>query len=409
MPRSSVAAPLALALAAQLSACGGAVETRAPPPTSALVGPLAAPVAPAAVATPLPAPAPTPAAEPPAPAVPAEAPPEPAAEASATLDDPDDEDIDDGEELPLFDLAGATTPEIPLSDAQIRELAEKHPEELGSLSIGSPNAGRLQGGVAMMKGNQWVLLDPGSAWGTQETIDSLFRCIGAVHATHEDTPPVAIGHISARKGGPLSPHVSHQSGRDVDIGYYYLPGTRPGFVRATAENLDRVRTWTLVRSFLTYADVELVLIDSSVQKLLREQALAAGEDPAWVDEIFQVSGKSKRAIIRHAKGHGNHIHVRFVSPKAQEMARRAYPYLEKKGVFRAEVTYVTHKVKKGNTLGSIANRYGTTVEAILALNGMKNTAIRAGQLLRVAQKTEVKKPPTKVVVPPRAPARGRKP
>jgi hypothetical protein len=180
-----------------------------------------------------------------------EAPPEPPAEGSSTLDDPDDEDIDDGEELPLFDLAGGTSPEIPLTDAQIRELAEKHPEELGSLSIGSPNAGRLQGGVAMMKGNQWLLLDPGSAWGTQETIDALFRCVGAVHATHEDTPPVAIGHISAKKGGPLSPHVSHQSGRDVDIGYYYLPGTRPGFVRATAENLDRARSWTLVRAFLT--------------------------------------------------------------------------------------------------------------------------------------------------------------
>jgi murein DD-endopeptidase MepM/ murein hydrolase activator NlpD len=42
-----------------------------------------------------------------------------------------------------------------------------------------------------------------------------------------------------------------------------------------------------------------------------------------------------------------------------------------------------HKVKSGETLGSIARKYGTTVKAIQRLNGMKSTNIRAGKTIRV--------------------------
>ncbi len=40
-------------------------------------------------------------------------------------------------------------------------------------------------------------------------------------------------------------------------------------------------------------------------------------------------------------------------------------------------------VKKGDTLGAIARRYGTTVSKIQKLNGLRGTKIRAGQKLRV--------------------------
>ena len=43
----------------------------------------------------------------------------------------------------------------------------------------------------------------------------------------------------------------------------------------------------------------------------------------------------------------------------------------------------THKVKKGETLSSIATRYGVTVDSIRQANGLRTTSVKAGQSLRI--------------------------
>jgi LysM repeat protein len=44
---------------------------------------------------------------------------------------------------------------------------------------------------------------------------------------------------------------------------------------------------------------------------------------------------------------------------------------------------IVHTVESGDTLFGLARRYGTTVPAILELNGTTSTSIRIGQRLRV--------------------------
>lgn len=44
---------------------------------------------------------------------------------------------------------------------------------------------------------------------------------------------------------------------------------------------------------------------------------------------------------------------------------------------------VYHTVRRGDTLGAIARRYGTSVRQIQQLNNLRGTTIRAGQRLRV--------------------------
>ncbi|MCM1356225.1 MAG: transglycosylase SLT domain-containing protein [Staphylococcus sp.] len=47
----------------------------------------------------------------------------------------------------------------------------------------------------------------------------------------------------------------------------------------------------------------------------------------------------------------------------------------------------SHKVKSGDTLGALARKYGTTVAAIQAANGMgKSTSLRAGQTIKIPAK-----------------------
>ena len=51
---------------------------------------------------------------------------------------------------------------------------------------------------------------------------------------------------------------------------------------------------------------------------------------------------------------------------------------------QVEPTYVTHTVKKGDTLSSIAKKYGTTVKKICKLNGIsEKSTLKIGQKLIV--------------------------
>jgi penicillin-insensitive murein endopeptidase len=249
------------------------------------------------------------------------------------------------------------------------------------MSIGRPSAGRLLNGVHMPEGPAWRLVDPPHTWGTQETVDALKTAINAVFDRFPDTPPLPIGHISAEHGGHLRPHISHQSGRDVDLGYYYREDDS-WYRRAHAGNLDLERTWSLVRAFVTQTDVEMILIDRSIQRLLRDHAEKIGEPKAWLDDLF--AGKGPRGpLIRHARGHSTHLHVRFFSPTAQETARRCIPALVEEGVIEAPPHFVYHRVRKGETLGKLAKRYGTTVRAIMRANGLRRTLIQARKTYRI--------------------------
>ena len=298
----------------------------------------------------------------------------------------DAEPIEDGyetpEPAPNVALAPAPHPFASKSDQDLERMLVDDPKSLGSLTIGRTNGGMLINGVQMPQGARWELIDPAHAWGTQETVDALARCIDKVHDQFPSSPKMQIGHISGKRGGPLSPHRSHQSGRDVDVSYYYNSPTR-WFARAHAGNLDVARTWAFVRALIVETDVEMILIDHSLQKLLRDHALSIGEDEPWVDGIFRGQRGGRPAIIRHARGHGTHIHVRFYNPIAQESARRVYPLLAKHGKVEPPTQYVMHKVRKGETLGMLARKYGTTVEAIKRANGLRSNLIRAKRSYRI--------------------------
>ncbi|MFQ5650898.1 MAG: LysM peptidoglycan-binding domain-containing protein [bacterium] len=58
------------------------------------------------------------------------------------------------------------------------------------------------------------------------------------------------------------------------------------------------------------------------------------------------------------------------------------------GLERVEITYTTHKVRRGETLAKIAKKYGTTVSAIMADNSLRSARrIKAGSKLRIASVT----------------------
>jgi murein endopeptidase len=335
----------------------------------------------------------------PAPALAAETKPADSAHAGANADD-----ADDGFEPPPptggDSSAEATQPIDALTDDELEAKLRVDASSLGSMSLGGIHSGTLLFGVQMPPGPEWVIQSPPRAWGTREMVLALTNSIDKVNAQFPGTPPLYIGDLGAKNGGFLPPHVSHQGGRDVDISYYLESGHR-WYATANAQNLDRARTWALVRTLMIESDVEMILMDTSVQKILKQYATEIGEDKAWLDDVFQVGGKSARPIFFHVPGHASHIHVRFWAPASRELGRRAYAFLMKRHLIKPPTYFIEHVVKPGETLGAIAARYRLSVDALKRANHLTSNVIVRGRAYKIPRTGGIERASAKLIVPAR--------
>lgn len=195
-------------------------------------------------------------------------------------------------------------------------------------SSGKSNHGRIRNARLMPEGDGYFLRDIRThEWGTDTTIQSLMTAFHLYAERYPDGPAINLGDISKRRGGKLSPHKSHQSGRDVDVGFVHTPAVtkqaKQHFTRADAENLDAEKTWFFIKTLLQTGNVQQVFVDTSVQKLL--WGVAKEElTPEQRDIIFSWPHRStsSTAIFQYWPGHRNHFHVRFKCPPDQPGCRK---------------------------------------------------------------------------------------
>jgi len=290
---------------------------------------------------------------------------------------------------------------VSLDDQQIRNLVIADPHSLGSISLGFPSGGILLNGRQMTSCDMWEVVNPAESWGTEETVSFIETAIHTVNALYPDTPPLHIGDISTDDGGRLNRHKTHQCGRDADLGFYFKDGWRQWRARGSLRNLDLARNWALVRALVVHTDVEAILLDRRIQKILYDYAVSIGEDQDWLREVFQCPRGSTQSIVRHVPKHADHYHVRFFNRRAQEMGIRAYPTLLDLKQVKPPVVYAHHRVRSGQTLGYLARRYGVTVRSIQRANNMHGTMLRAGRSYRVPIRDGVSRLPDSLTVPER--------
>ena len=191
-------------------------------------------------------------------------------------------------------------------------------------SIGTPNSGRLTHGatIAPCESVRW-LRENERHWGLPRFTRALARAAARV-ADERPHSVLAIGDISAPKGGPISGHLSHRSGVDADLLLYLTtldgaPVESPGFIHVGADGLafdrahnrylrfDVERQWLLIKALLedTGARVQWIFASEVLEALLLEWARARGEDPDLV-------WRAQTVLIQPSRGevHDDHIHVR---------------------------------------------------------------------------------------------------
>jgi len=319
----------------------------------------------------------------------------PASAAPAEADDDGDAPGDDGEadvqatiSEALADAGILYTAE--LTDEELTRRWVEAPDSLGSVSFGLTEAGRLMNGVQLPAGAAWQVIDANNAWGTQETIDFIVAAANSVREQFADAAPLRINHIGKQNGGYLRPHQSHQAGRDVDLGFYYPRSEDPGHLSKKRElAMDLALNWALLKALVTTGDVEFVLVDKRIQARLYAYALEKGEDKAWLDKLFHAGAAS---LVRHARRHRDHFHVRYFAARSQELGRRIQPLLSK----QPEQNVTIYRVRSGDTLGGLATRFNSGVKLIQKANGLTSNALRVGRTLNIP----LRGPCTNCPVPP---------
>lgn len=178
-----------------------------------------------------------------------------------------------------------------------------------------PQPGRLSNGRRLPEHKAYTIKRKHHVYGTSRTIRLLGQVVDRYVKRADGGPKLRIGDISKDGGGPLAGHLSHQEGNDVDIGIV-LAGEladRLHFSGASKDNIDLQRTWILIEELIATGEVRVIFLDYEVQALLYEHARQSGVPKAKLDEYFQYprgTGRT-RGLIRHWRGHKNHLHVRF--------------------------------------------------------------------------------------------------
>lgn len=197
-----------------------------------------------------------------------------------------------------------------------------------TLSCGRPNKGHLLEGIPLPEGPKWQIREHRPrVFGSRTTIESLLTAMRNYAAADPDAPPVRLGEISKRRGGRSNPHVSHRSGRDVDIGYVMrrsVQDSQHWWRTATPKNIDALRTWKLMKALIATGEVQQIFMSAKLQRVVAREA-AKELPPDEVERMFSATNFDPQVhtIVRHEHGHRDHFHVRFACEDGNIRCRKS--------------------------------------------------------------------------------------
>jgi murein endopeptidase len=199
----------------------------------------------------------------------------------------------------------------------------------GGISVGEPHQGHLYGGIPLPENpSLYIVRRPEYAYGSTHAVTHLQIALAKFRRNSTYRGPLIVSDLSGPQGGRHWPHISHQSGRDVDV---WLPlvcdrkgVTLKGGDGATAAIIDLERfsaarphevdwdaSWQLVKALVRTGQVEGIFLARPNHQFLRQAAQRDGLLARDADAIIQGEQRTLDAMVRHVRGHDKHLHVRF--------------------------------------------------------------------------------------------------
>ncbi|WP_437905218.1 penicillin-insensitive murein endopeptidase [Sorangium sp. So ce327] len=203
-------------------------------------------------------------------------------------------------------------------------------DERKPLSKGAPNRGRLTGAVRLRSSRHLKTREGARTWGLPVLVKTLRRAAFQVAKKHGDSA-LLVGDLSARTGGALDGHNSHQTGRDADVGFYVVNSKGKNlrtdrFVAFDDEGnaiglpgarFDDARNWALVQALLEdrQAGVKYLFVTDALRARLLAHA-AKKRVPA------DLRARAAAAMMspRDADLHNDHFHIRVMCPPSMRGA-----------------------------------------------------------------------------------------
>ena len=216
------------------------------------------------------------------------------------------------------------------SPAKVVKEKDKAKPKSRAQSVGAPWSGSLKQSSKFKEHERWHLRRPHRTFATRTTIEHTRR---AILDTFEDFPKahrLAIGDFSAPRGGWISEHSSHQSGRDVDLGLFFKKKPRgypASFIDADEDTLHTAAMWSLIANLDSTrkrdGGVHMMFLDFELQGVIYNWAKENDVSEERLNRIFQYPhGRGASAgLIRHEPNHKNHLHVRFKCAAADTSCR----------------------------------------------------------------------------------------
>ena len=139
--------------------------------------------------------------------------------------------------------------------------------------------------------------------------------------------------------------------------------------------------------------IDLETLDEKSRAFAAELFRAAPQLKRYARDVAKVSpeelelyfgSKKKPGIIRHLRGHADHIHVRFKAPRSIAAVRE---YVKRHGMKAIKPLPVYAKVLRGDSLWKLSRRHRTTIKKLTRWNRIsRRKVLRPGQKLIIGWK-----------------------
>lgn len=201
-------------------------------------------------------------------------------------------------------------------------------------SRGNPSSGRLLHGILLPLSTLWKRGKKAEMWISSHALATLIEAFTHLRVDVGYQGEVYIGSISRKRGGKFPPHRSHRTGLDIDIRLPLLP-TVPLETYPTPDAVDWPALWELIEALIETGEVSVIFLDHKLQQHLYWAARRDGKTPEELASIIHWPRKDKiwEVIVRHARNHKGHIHVRLLCgpdeprckpDRAETLARRGW-------------------------------------------------------------------------------------